>query len=97
MATRPACPERRGTSAHALDRAGSPGPLTSRLSHAIQQVAQRHHIEYVDVTGWLPQGRHLLAGDGAHLTEQGERRVAARVQRALEQLGLIKPAGQPTG
>lgn len=76
--------------------AGAPGPLTQQFSRSLRRIAQNQGLAYVDATRWLPTSS-LVGPDGVHPTEQGQRRIATRMEQALKRLGLREPSGQPTG
>lgn len=75
----------------------SPGPLTRRLSANLRRVAERHDVAYVDATRWLASGPNLVGSDGVHPTAQGQRRLATRMEQALDRLGVAAPTAGPTG
>lgn len=71
---------------------GEPGPLTLKLSAELERIAQENDIAYVDATRWLATGGDVMALDGIHPTEQGQKQLALRMEQELERLGLVSPA-----
>jgi lysophospholipase L1-like esterase len=67
---------------------GPPGPLTTRLSDRLSEIARDNDVTYVDATGWLASGEELFAPDGVHPTDLGQQRIAMRMEAALRQRGL---------
>ncbi len=65
---------------------GEPGPLTKQLSSKLRRIADEQGIEYVDATRWLASGYNLFGGDGVHPTDEGQKRLAERMELTLSQL-----------
>ena len=73
---------------------GKPGPLTQEASAGLEQVAKAHGIPYVDATRWLTPAKGLFDADGEHPTDEGQQRIASRMESAFTSLRL---AEVPTG
>jgi acyl-CoA thioesterase-1 len=65
---------------------GEPGPMTKQLSSKLRRIADEQGVEYVDATGWLASGYNLFAGDGVHPTDEGQKRLAERMEQELAAL-----------
>jgi lysophospholipase L1-like esterase len=71
---------------------GEPGPLTTELNRELQAIAQDAGIPYVDATRWLANSEKLFGDDPFHPADQGQQRIATKMEQALVDLGLAEPA-----
>jgi lysophospholipase L1-like esterase len=74
---------------------GTPGPLTLELDTELQRIANDKGAVYVDATRWLV-GEGLFT-DPTTPSAKGQRRIANRMVRELERLGIADPTTEPAG
>lgn len=72
---------------------GEPGPLTTQLASDLRDIAQANQVEYVDATRWLLGEGTFVAPDGVHPTQEGQQRIAQRLEEALTRLGVAEQTG----
>jgi lysophospholipase L1-like esterase len=74
---------------------GTPGPLTNELNAELRRIANEQGVAYVDATQWLV-GEGLFT-DPSTPSGKGQRRIAKRMERELERLGIAEATAEPAG
>lgn len=69
---------------------GDPGPEILVQTEALEDVAEAADVLWVDATGFLPGDEGLIGSDRVHPTDEGQRRLAAEMARALDEAGVVE-------